>query len=103
MTSNSNTPTIDSILTDTLNNYYDYIYDKDIVKIAQEYSEKTIFKDAKSALVSLIQQTCEEVIGEFELSAEERAARYIGRPDHQRDALRESQRQRLATKIEEMK
>lgn len=45
---------IDKILTKALNDFYDYIIEKDIVKVAHEYSEKTVYKTAKQAIEALI-------------------------------------------------
>lgn len=43
---------LDEILTKVLNEFYDYITEKDIVKAAHEYSEKTIFKESIKALLA---------------------------------------------------
>lgn len=45
---------IDAILMKAFNEYYDYITEKDIIKAANEYSEKTSYNNAKSALKQLI-------------------------------------------------
>jgi len=42
--------TIDEILTKAFNDFYDYIIEKDIVKVAHEYSEKTVYKEAHQAI-----------------------------------------------------
>lgn len=51
---------LDEILVTCLNEFYDYITEKDIVKVADEYSNKTIPKKAKASLIALIEK---EIIG----------------------------------------
>lgn len=41
---------LDEILETALNDFYDYITEKDIIKVADEYSNKTIPKKAKQAI-----------------------------------------------------
>ena len=43
------------ILTKAFNDFYDYITEKDMIKVAHEYSEKTVYKTAKQELTNLIQ------------------------------------------------
>lgn len=45
---------LDTILTKAFNDFYDYITEKDIIKAAHEYSEKTVYKIARQALIELI-------------------------------------------------
>lgn len=45
---------IDAILTIAFNDFYDYIIEKDIVKAAHEYSEKTVYKTAKRQINNLL-------------------------------------------------
>lgn len=59
----ANSPTADAIseiLTETLNNFYDYITEKDIIKAAEEYYSKTTFTQAKAKLQALIDTTVVE-------------------------------------------
>lgn len=46
---------LDKILVKAFNDFYDYITEHDIIKAAHEYSEKTVYKDAKSAIRTAIQ------------------------------------------------
>ncbi len=48
--------TIEEILTKAFNDFYDYIIERDIVKVAHEYSEKTVYKTATQALNQLMLQ-----------------------------------------------
>lgn len=58
MSGNNNPPSspkpvdseLDRILKKLLNDFYDYMTERDILKTAHEYSEKTIYKTAKQAL-----------------------------------------------------
>jgi DNA topoisomerase IB len=54
---------IENILKKAFNDYYDYITEKDIIKAAHEYSEKTAFKEAAQQLRQYIDK---EIIGEDE-------------------------------------
>lgn len=44
---------MNSILKTAFNDFYDYITEKDIIKAAHEYSTKSIYKGAKTALKDL--------------------------------------------------
>lgn len=45
---------LDEILTKAVNDFYDYITERDIIKAAHEYSNKTIYKETKQQLETLI-------------------------------------------------
>jgi hypothetical protein len=45
---------LDEILLKAFNDFYDYVYEPNIVKAAEEYSNKTIYRDIKTALTALI-------------------------------------------------
>lgn len=45
---------IEKIVTKVFNDFYDYITERDIIKAAHEYSEKTIYKEATQAIYNLI-------------------------------------------------
>ena len=53
---------LDSILEEAFNNFYDYITEKDIIKVAHEYSEKTVYKQARAKLERLIQTSNREAV-----------------------------------------
>ena len=46
---------LDKIITKGFNDYYDYITEKDIIKAAYEYSEKTSYKQTKKDITDYIQ------------------------------------------------
>lgn len=48
------------ILETALNDFYDYITEKDIIKVADEYSNKTIPKKAKQAIRELFLEVVEQ-------------------------------------------
>jgi hypothetical protein len=47
-------PEVEAILTDAFNSFYDYITEKDIIKAAHEYSEKTVYKIALARINKLL-------------------------------------------------
>ena len=55
--------TIDEILTKAFNDFYDYIIEKDIVKVAHEYSEKTVYKEAHQAITQAMLDALPEKYG----------------------------------------
>lgn len=57
---------LDTILTKAFNDFYDYITEKDIIKVSHEYSEKSIYKDAKAALEALFAAQAEHLLAEIE-------------------------------------
>lgn len=50
----SNNKRVEEILTKAFNDFYDYITEKDIVKVAHEYSEKTVFKQASQEIQKML-------------------------------------------------
>jgi hypothetical protein len=62
---------IDELLTKAFNDFYDYITEKDIVKVAHEYSEKTVYKTAKASLLQmLVEARIDEILEPLHLSNE---------------------------------
>ncbi len=56
----TDTSSLDEILTKIFIDYYDYMTEQDILKAAHEYSEKTVYKEAKAAIQSLIAECLPE-------------------------------------------
>jgi len=85
--------TIDEILTKAFNDFYDYIIEKDIVKVAHEYSEKTVYKEAHQAIT----QAMLDMVGEDEkpdMRLGQNAYIYSGAVQY-RNELRATQRKAL--------
>ena len=59
MTAKPQANTLDEILTKAFNDFYDYIIEKDMLKVAREYSEKTVYKSAKQHIQALITESYE--------------------------------------------
>ncbi len=47
---------LEKILTKAFNDFYDYITERDMIKVAHEYSEKTVYKTATAQLESYIKE-----------------------------------------------
>ena len=58
MTPSKQADKLDVILHKAFNDHYDYITEADIIKVAHEYSEKTIYKRAKAAIQAYARELC---------------------------------------------
>lgn len=96
MNAKSNQPdTLDEILTKAFNDFYDYITEKDIIKVAHEYSEKTVYNQAKLSLNRYI----DEIIGIDELSA----SRPLGMPEQIYNRLKDRDELRAELRVKLLK